>query len=81
MIKNEVALICLAWPTKDLVIISDPVIFKKSLKLHSLSHVSSSNIFLRVNTFSVIAALDTVMKRAYRKWRNKIIIPRQEDAS
>lgn len=81
MIKNEVALICLAWPTKDLVIISDPVILKKSLKLHSLSRVSSSNIFLRVNTFSVIAALDAVMKRAYRKWRNKIIMPRQEDAS
>lgn len=81
MIKNEVALICLAWPTKDLVIISDPVIFKKSFKLHSLFHVSSSNIFLRVNTFSVIAALDAVMKRAYRKWRNKIIMPRQEDAS
>lgn len=81
MIKNEVALICLACSTKDLVIISDPVIFKKSFKLHSLSHVSSSNIFLRVNTFSVIAALDAVMKRAYRKWRNKIIMPRQEDAS
>lgn len=81
MIKNEVALICLAWYTKDLVIISDPVIFKKSFKLHSLSHVLSSNIFLRVNTFSVIAALDAVMKRAYRKWRNKIIMPRQEDAS
>lgn len=81
MIKNEVALICLAWPTKDLVIISDPVILKKSLKLHSLSCVSSSNISLRVNTFSVIAALDAVMKRAYRKWRNKIIMPRQEDAS
>lgn len=74
MIKNEVALICLAWSTKDLVIISDLVIFKKSFKLHS-------NIFLRVNTFSVIAALDAVMKRAYRKWRNKIIMPRQEDAS